>query len=664
MVALLAYRTWRTIRLASLAHGLKFDTTQTKQQGYERLRSALIDGGQLRRAYQRLTDAEREPLIALQMAGGSLRQHEFEAQFGAIRRYRPWRADAPRHPWRRPVSVAEKLWQLALVEIVPDHRHDRVVLVDEVRSLLPPLPRPQPVPDAHPTAPTLNPRAVFCRDLAAFLAALLAGEGCWVHQRWLSPRSLVAINRRMLIPERTARSELRTGRTRFLHYAAHATRLIAPQLPTPAAWQWLASDQRWQTIAQAITRDLHSRHPLWEQYRLPPISAAGWDALLTALAQVPPDQPHTVESLIALLRFTLSRKLLTALLDGVLTWLGLVVVDGDAFTVTAPEVECAQPARLVRHENAFYVDLPPLPDLRAFVEVSSWAALTGQASLRIDAAAMRRAVEQGYDAAQIVASLAALIGVPLDRRDADQVRSWVKAAHRLTLRPLLVLTATDPATLRAIRADWRLRPLLENAISPHHLVVQAGRSDELCRRLARRGHAVTRAERSADPPTPAAAEYLYLAARVYQQLGGIAPAEVHLPGEVARQAAAALDPAQIDALDQTAAAYVDKLRQMLTGRIVGQGGVAQDDPEGIRAALQIACEQRSSVTIVYFSPAHGAETTRTIEPNLLYERNGAAYVEAWCRLDGDVRTFRVDRIVRIVDPALPRHRRSGSWQSG
>ena len=219
-------------------------------------------------------------------------------------------------------------------------------------------------------------------------------------------------------------------------------------------------------------------------------------------------------------------------------------------------------------------------------------------------------------------------------------------------RPLLVLTATDPATLRAIRADWRLRPLLENAISPHHLVVRAGRSAELCRRLERRGHAVTRAERSADPPTPAAAEYLYLAARVYQQLGGIAPAEVHLPGEVARQAAASLDPAQIDALDQTAAAYVDKLRQTLSGRLVGQGGVAQDEPEGIRAALRIACEQRSSVTIVYFSPAHGAETTRTIEPKLLYERNGAAYVEAWCQLDGDTRTFRVDRIVRIVEPAI------------
>ena len=146
MVALLAYRTWRTIRLASLAHGLKFDTTQTKQQGFERLRSVLLDDGRLRRAYQQLTEAEREPLIALQMAGGSMPRYQFEAQFGAIRRYRPWREDAPRHPWRRPVSAAEKLWQLALVEIMPDQPHDRVVLVDEVRSLLPPLPRPQPLP--------------------------------------------------------------------------------------------------------------------------------------------------------------------------------------------------------------------------------------------------------------------------------------------------------------------------------------------------------------------------------------------------------------------------------------------------------------------------------------------------------------------------------------
>ena len=57
--------------------------------------------------------------------------------------------------------------------------------------------------------------------------------------------------------------------------------------------------------------------------------------------------------------------------------------------------------------------------------------------------------------------------------------------------------------------------------------------------------------------------------------------------------------------------------------------------------------------MVYYSPAQGVETTRTIEPVLLYERNGAAYVEAWCQLDGDTRTFRADRIMRIVEQALP-----------
>ena len=377
MVALLAYRTWRTIRLASLAHGLKFDTRQTKQQGFERLRTVLLDDGRLRRAYQQLTEAEREPLIALQMAGGSMPRYQFEAQFGAIRRYRPWRDDAPRHPWRRPVSAAEKLWHLALVEIVPDQPQDRVVLVDEVRALLPPLPRPQPLPSRVIEAAKPNPRAVFCRELAAFLAGLLAGETRWLHGRWLSPRSMAAINRRMLVSETTARSEIRAGRTRFLHYAAHVAGLIAPQMPTPAAWRWLESDQRWEVVAQAITHDLHSRHPLWDQYRLPEISADGWDALMAALAHFPPEQPCSVESLYAMVRFQLSRQTLTTLLNGELTWIGLLAVHEGAVVVIAPEIGDAQPARLVRHEQALYVDLPPLPDLRAFVEVSSWASLRG-----------------------------------------------------------------------------------------------------------------------------------------------------------------------------------------------------------------------------------------------------------------------------------------------
>ena len=75
---------------------------------------------------------------------------------------------------------------------------------------------------------------------------------------------------------------------------------------------------------------------------------------------------------------------------------------------------------------------------------------------------------------------------------------------------------------------------------------------------------------------------------------------------------------------------------------------AQDDPAAIRTAVQLAYAERGALTIQYFSPNSGETTTRTIEPVMLYSRNGAEYVEAWCQREDDTRTFRLDRILRVL----------------
>lgn len=122
MVLLLANRTWREVRLTAHTHGLGFDTNQTKQAGLGFVRAALLEDDYLARAYHRLTDAEREPLCALQIAGGQLPLPRFTAAFGTIRPYKPWANLAARFFWKRPVSIAEKLWHLGMVEILPSGR--------------------------------------------------------------------------------------------------------------------------------------------------------------------------------------------------------------------------------------------------------------------------------------------------------------------------------------------------------------------------------------------------------------------------------------------------------------------------------------------------------------------------------------------------------------
>lgn len=102
--------------------------------------------------------------------------------------------------------------------------------------------------------------------------------------------------------------------------------------------------------------------------------------------------------------------------------------------------------------------------------------------------------------------------------------------------------------------------------------------------------------------------------------------------------------------------YIDALRAILKGRAISPPAVAQDQPESIRQAVQTAYDRRGALTIEYFSPHSGEMTMRTIEPVMLYERGGAQYVEAWCRLEDATRTFRIDRIIRVLPEDTPAKR--------
>jgi hypothetical protein len=644
---LLAHRTCRLLQLVSHAHGIGLNTRWNKAQRYQHVRRALLDTGGLARAFRRLSADEREPLIALQVAGGTLRLDEFTRRFGQIRRYRPWRVDAPPHPWRRPVSCAEKLWHLALIEISP---RAQVLLPDEVRALLPPIPRPAPV-TSRMAAPR-HPRATCLRQLAGLLSLLLSGRARWVHGRWLSPKSVAAVQARSF-------TAITPDQVRFLHYLADVSGLIAQRELTPAAWIWLTAPDAWSQLLTAVRADLHSRHPRWEQFRLPAITTPAWDALLRQIASLTPGQTYSLTSVCTALRFDLAPILTEQLLHTVLTWVGLVVTEGDQIMVPTPYSAPPQPAYLRSSPAALDLDLPLFPPLRSLVEIGAWAEFVGSQRLHVDQDAVRRAVQQGYDHTQIIALLADITGAPLPPSVVNQIRTWVKQADQITLRPLLILTAQNSEHLRRLRADWRLRPLFGELLSPHHVVVPAARAPELCRRLQRRGFPVTVPHSAPPPSEPTHPEYAYLAARIVQLLGSITPPDIRLPGAVTSALRQSIDPAQAEALDQAAAAYVERLRHALTGTLVAQGGVAQADPDAIRQQVAAAHAQSRPLHIVYYSPARGEETSRTIEPILLYERNGAAYVEAWCQLDQAARTFRLDRIVRVCANELNLERSRG-----
>jgi predicted DNA-binding transcriptional regulator YafY len=60
--------------------------------------------------------------------------------------------------------------------------------------------------------------------------------------------------------------------------------------------------------------------------------------------------------------------------------------------------------------------------------------------------------------------------------------------------------------------------------------------------------------------------------------------------------------------------------------------------------LHKAIRHRQVVSIVYHSYSEDAPTERAIEPETLFYNEGVWYVEAFCRLRQDVRSFRLDRM--------------------
>lgn len=671
----LAARTWCNLRAMAHAHGLRFNTNHTKQQARERLFRELA-GGQFKRSFRTLAQPERKALVALQAAGGAMALYRFTAAFGPIRPYRPWRDDAPPHPWRRPVSPAERLWFLGFITILKGEngRPRTVHAAAEGLALLPPLPRPRArarrLPRSH-----LSPD-VLRVDVAALIGTLLGERARPRWHRWLPPHTLKAINARLRVPETIpgVRSELHTRRLRFLHYLAETAGLVALQgqaiLPTAAAWTWLdlPPGEQWRWLWDAWTRDLNARDPLGKVYRFPAISGEVWAALAGQFRQLMPGRTYTIPSLLDALRpFVLDDKTLDAVpavLRGPLRWAGIVTAAPGQFAVTAEgsralrgeDTAFAAPdrARIIASPESIRLDLPDVPPLRALGELFAWATVD-PAGVQVDEEAVARAVSQGYDAAQIAGVLARLTGGPLPTALLDQIAHWERRRRQLVLRTMTVLTSPDADLLARLRQDRALREMFAEPLSAHHAAVFPHADEPLRQRLERRGFPVTAVLAPTLPEpggslSPSTAEYVWLAVQVYRDLGAFIPLPVRIPAAVLDEPGACLADARADALVQTAAAVRESLARTLAGVSALPAPAVTDDPATIRAAVQAAYEQQGTLTIEYFSPAYGAPAIRTLAPiTPITESGGAEYVEAWCHTADAARTFRLDRMLRLVE---------------
>jgi proteasome accessory factor C len=92
-------------------------------------------------------------------------------------------------------------------------------------------------------------------------------------------------------------------------------------------------------------------------------------------------------------------------------------------------------------------------------------------------------------------------------------------------------------------------------------------------------------------------------------------------------------------------------------------GRVQTANTAVAAAITRAIREDRVVDVEYWTEARGEITARSIEPHLLVNARDAWYVVSWCRLAGEQRTFRLDRI-RSAKVRKARFRRHPEMTAG
>jgi proteasome accessory factor C len=88
----------------------------------------------------------------------------------------------------------------------------------------------------------------------------------------------------------------------------------------------------------------------------------------------------------------------------------------------------------------------------------------------------------------------------------------------------------------------------------------------------------------------------------------------------------------------------------------GTVAVELDLPARILPVVQRSVDERRALRLRYWTAARDEITERTVDPLRVFEADGHAYVEAWCRRAEGMRVFRVDRIedaTLLDEPARP-----------
>jgi hypothetical protein len=237
--------TWTDLWAIGHARGLPVPRQPTKADLLALLRADLSQPGALAREVRDLPPDARSALQILALHDGWLPAGDLVRRFGPLRRFRPWRKEAPpqESPWRCPASTTEQLWYRGLLYSAPQRRSrlrpamDGFCLPEEFCFLLLPLPAPA-LPVPAPAAPAEPPHLVY--NLTLLHAHLCRHTPRPRQGRWLTParfRPLLDLlwppGCPLLAADRQAQGERSTHLLRALHFLAEAAGFLPAPPPPP-----------------------------------------------------------------------------------------------------------------------------------------------------------------------------------------------------------------------------------------------------------------------------------------------------------------------------------------------------------------------------------------------------------------------------------------------
>lgn len=316
--------------------------------------------------------------------------------------------------------------------------------------------------------------------------------------------------------------------------------------------------------------------------------------------------------------------------------------------------------------------------------------LTPHVSRVITAASFIKALHRGWSPPALLDALNRLANRPLTPQEITLLHAWAELADRVTIHHATLLETTDPDIIIRLASTRRGRALIHRTLSPRAIVVDSIRLDQLVRRLTEQegvppkdetGTFRVKAE-SIQPSSlslhPSSAAHLWLAVRVYQQLGQYIPLPVRLPQTLLDQVTALSSSADLAAAEIAAEQTLAALQQVVEGRTIFPAWPEDGLPvEDSLPVIEEALATGQNLELLYYTAGTDRLTRRVVEPYRIEWRGrgagaqkiedsrwkiedkiharqrgspklGIPYLVGFCHRTQAERVFRLDRIQAIT----------------